>query len=236
MLVVSIRDDDYHDLVKNIDQSYLLRGKFSNITNNLRNTLEELLEDAISSEELDKIMYDDFLSCETPLDALTGKILILVFLFVMSLPFLHSLRKNSKGMRKLKKQHGSDFNMFCEKVDAEMKSPNALKQGAVTITQNYIIANSPCTFFVLPIDELMWVYKGTITYYRIIHKTNITFVFGNKAKYQITSMKKINVDNIIKYFSQEEYKCIVGYSDELDKLYRKQPDVLIDKWKNSDNQ
>ncbi|MCT4686016.1 DUF6709 family protein [Vallitalea sp.] len=236
MLVVSIKDDEYHNLVSKINSKYLLRGTLCNITNNLRDTLEELLEDAISAEELNELMYDNFLSCETPIDALTSKILLLIFLFIMSCVFLYVLRKNSRSMRKLKKQHGSDFRMFCERVDAEMKAPTALKKGAITVTQNYIVANSPCTFFVMPINELMWIYRGVTRYYRIIEKSNITFVFSNKAKYQITSINKRNINDLIEYFSQEDQKCIVGFSEELNKMYRKQPDTLIQKWKSNDNQ
>ncbi|GMQ59072.1 hypothetical protein AN1V17_34690 [Vallitalea sediminicola] len=236
MLVVSMKDDDYHKLVNEISSSpYLLRGTFSIITNNLRDTLEELLEDAISPEELNELMYEDFLSCETPFDALTSKILMLFFLFIFICVFLYIFCKNTKSMRKLKKQHGSDFEMFFEKVDTEMKSPTALKKGSVTVTQNYIIANSPCTFFVMPINELMWVYRGVTRYYRIIEKSNITFISSNKAKYQITSMNKRNINDLIEYFSQDGQKCIVGYSEELNKMFRKKPDTLVEQWKSDNN-
>lgn len=238
MLVVSVKEDEYHKLVNETSSSYLLRGTFSVITNNLRNTLEELLEDAISPEELKELMYEDFLSCETPFDALTSKILMLFFLFIFICVFIYILRKNSKSMRRLKKQYGSDFQVFCEKVDTEMKAPTALNKGSVIVTQNYIIANSPCTFFVMPINELMWVYKGVTRYYRIIEKSNITFVSSNKVKYQIASMNKRNIDNLIEHFSQDGHKCIVGYSEEIDKMFRKKPDTLVQQWKsdNSNNQ
>jgi len=235
MLVVSIRNDEYHRLVNATGSTYLLRGTFSKITNNLRDTLEELLEDAISPEELNELMYEDFLSWETPFGALTSKIIMLFFLFIFICVCIYILCKNSKSMRKLKKQYGSDFQMFCEKVDTEMKASTALRKGAVTVTQNYVVANSPCTFFVMPINELMWVYRGVTRYYRLIEKSNITFISSKKAKYQITSMNKRNINDLIEYFSQDGQKCIVGYSEELNKMFRKKPDTLVQQWKNDNN-
>ncbi|GKX30745.1 hypothetical protein SH1V18_32250 [Vallitalea longa] len=235
MLVISLKEDEYYEFVRDTNDSYILKGTFGKINSNLRGTLEELCEDVATPEELHEIMYDYFLSCETPLDALTSKLIIMFFAFLMICVCIYILCKNSRSLRKLKKEHGSDFDMFCEKVDSEMKATTVLRKGAITVTQNYIIANSPCTFFVLPKDELMWVYKGVTRYYRIIKRTNITFVFANKTKYQITSINNKNIDDLIEHFSQDSYKCIVGYSDELDKMYRKQTDAFIQQWNNKYN-
>lgn len=235
LLVASVKEDEYHELVQNADSTYVLKGTFGKINNNLRDTLEELLEDVATPEELHEIMYDYFLSCETPLDTLTFKLVIMFVLLVLIIARIYIMCKNSRSFRKLKKQHGSDFVIFCEKIDSEMKAATVFKRGSIIITKNYIIANSPHQFFVYPIRELMWVYKGVTRYYRIIKKSNITFAFTDKSKYQVTSMGDKDINDVIECFSQDSYKCIVGYSDELDKMYRKQTNELIQQWKNKYN-
>lgn len=231
ILLTSLNEREYSNFVGQYTGTYLLKGKFGKINSNLRETIEELVEDEISPEELDLIMYPDFLSYEEPIDVLTVNIFGIILLVILSCMILFTLIKNANNLKNLKKYSGDNFEMICEQIDTEMKSPTAYKKGPITITQNYIVASSLRNYFAFPMEELMWTYKGVTRYYRIIRKANITCVFSNKHKYTITAISGKNSDKIIEYIAQNYKDCITGYSDELDKMYRKQPDTFIQQWK-----
>lgn len=231
LLLTSLNEREYENFVGEYTGTYLLKGTFGKINSNLRETIEELLEDEISAEELDLIMYQDFLSYEEPIDVLTVNIFGIILLIILSCMVMFTLIKNAKNLKNLRKYSGDNFEMICEQIDTEMQSSTAYKKGPITITQNYIVASSLRNYFAFPIKELMWTYKGVTRYYRIIRKANITCVFSNKHKYTITAISGNNSDKIIEYIAQNHKECMTGYSDELNKMYRKQPDTFVQQWK-----
>ncbi|GKX30746.1 hypothetical protein SH1V18_32260 [Vallitalea longa] len=232
ILVVSIKNDDYYELAENTSPTYLLKGRFGKIGNELHGTLEELLKDIVTPEELNNMMYDKLLSCEIPTDTLTSKFIIMSFIFFIIIIRIYVIYKKSRNFQKLRKQHNTDFDMFLEKVDIEIKNKNILEKDPIIITENYIISNCSHEFFVYPKSDLMWVYKEVTRYNRVFKSSNITFVFADKSKYEFGTISDKDINEIIEYFSRYGSKCIVGYSNELNKMYKKHTNAFIQQWRN----
>ncbi len=237
-LAVSIPNKEYEKLIEQEKSPYILKGKLVGLDDRDLEILKEAMKDNNSlSGGFQLVPYLQYLRYESSIQSslvyFTAAALFIIFVLIL---YIRVMRKNTTALKSLKNFSNKDFKITCEEIDNECNAPNVYKNGPITITENYIIAETQQIVFALPLSELMWVYKETIKkkVYFVIPAgkiNNLILAFSDKRTYEVSLSKDKTIEEIIEYISTNCSTSFVGYSEELKNLLKKDPDEFILKWK-----
>lgn len=234
ILPVSLPNKEYEKLMKTGKGPNLFKGTLNKFEeSDLKILKDSLIKDGIPSEHIDSLLYTTYLQYTTPIESATLYFVLSALLATLTMfLFISAARKNTLALKSLKKYSNGDLEIACKQIDNEIKSPNIYKNNPIIITENYIIVESQQIVFAMPIGELMWVYKKS-TKNKIGKKSaSIVFVFSDKGTYNVDLFKNSkNSDSIVEYISEHTNTAIVGYSEELANLLKKNPNEFIHQWK-----
>ncbi|WP_032122407.1 DUF6709 family protein [Clostridium amazonitimonense] len=239
-LAVALPEDEYIKLMEQEKGPYILTGTLVE----LKDSELEILKTAIKDNHLlsggfQLVPYLQYLNYEKPINSASVYFTFagLFTIFVLAL-YIHGMRKNSMALKSLKNFYNGDIEVAYEEIDDELTSPDVYKNGPITITKNYIVVKTQQIVFALPLKELMWVYKETITkkVYFVIPAgkiNSLVFVFSDKHVYKVDLFRGEKViDEVIEYiFNNYANTSFVGYSEELQNLFKKDPEEFILNWK-----
>lgn len=236
LLTITLSSDEYEKIVKQQTGPYLIRGKLKKYNSKdltyIKNTL---IEEGYSLEEVDLFLCLNYLEYMTPFLSAWGYIFIAILIMIVLLfIFIPNMRKNTSAFKSLKRYSNGEFEKTLHQIDNEIQLSDVYKNKPLTITQNYIIVENHQFVLALPIKELMWVYK-------IIEKGKngrkyycLVLVFSDRGKYKIQFFRNLKgIDDAIQYISEHSTRIIIGSSDELQKLFKKNPNGFILKWEMS---
>lgn len=238
ILAINLSKSDFEKFMHQEKGAYVLKGTLVELKDNEVETLKHAIKSNASFSGGTQEPYLQYLKYETPINSVSVYFTVAALLFMYAL-FLYLLimRKNTVALKSLKNYSNEDFEITCSKIDHELDLPDTYKKDPVAITKNYIVVQSQKIVFALPSKELMWVYKETIkkkAFFVIpVSTTNkLTFVFSDKNSYSIDFLKKEKVvDEIINHISKNSKTCFIGYTEELKKLYKKDYDEFMFRWK-----
>jgi len=106
----------------------------------------------------------------------------------------------------------------------EAEAPPRYKGGGWRVTEKYLIRRAPFAFDLLRLSDLLWVYKKVTKHSVNFIPTGKTYAgmlvcYGGVA--EVTGKDK-NVEALLTYAAERAPWAIVGYSDDLSKLFKKQ--------------
>jgi hypothetical protein len=242
-IAISLPLKEYERVASQAAGPYVFRGVLKDFTAAEASDLETIfLQDGITKSQLDSILYKKYLDYQTPLESVLIYIIIAAgILIFIAAAFLPPFIRNRKAFKSLKNYSNSDLQMAYNRIDNEAAMPGVFTRGPITITQNYVIAQSRQIVFALPISELMWVYKKVITnktYGITVGKTNsLVFVFSNKRTFNVEIAKKDAeaIDDVLAYFAQNCPTVFVGFSQERANMLQKNSSEFIRLWKSNVN-
>jgi hypothetical protein len=143
------------------------------------------------------------------------------------------VRSNRRNRERLAKY--SDIASAEQAFDSEFATGyNYAKINNVHMTQNWLFSSETNKTFLMPINEVMWIYK-TVTQ----HKTNgiptgksykLTIVFSDGSSSEINTNEK-NCDALVENLAQRGRNIIIGFSDELNEMWSSNPQQFIESWK-----
>lgn len=233
LLMVALPNKEYEKMMQQEKGPYVINGYITNFTENDYNFLKsELIKNGIQTENVNSFLYRTYVDFDTPLaTALPFFLLGGVIIIPLGIASPHVFR-GKRALRSLKKYHNGDIEYACIRIDREISMPDAYKNGAITITQNYIMIDSQQIVLALPLKELVWVYKKVINISAFGKSNGLVFVFSDKGKYEIDFYKNSNiVDETMLYISEQVSTCLVGYSKERENLFKRNSDEFIRRWK-----
>lgn len=239
LLAVSIPTKIFDKIIRQEKDSYLLMGKLTEFKEkDLAVFKDTFVQCGISPDDLSLLLYDTYyLDYMSPFEySLTDFILEAIFIIITLIIFIPMIYKNIKSYKSLKKYSHGDIEIACQQIDNEIKMPDVYKNGCFTITRNYMIVDSQKIVFALPLNELMWVYKrisqrkiNGIPIFPKVH--SLVFVFSDKNTYKVNLYKnRRKLDETLQYINQNCATPIVGFSEDLEDLYNKNPNEFIRKW------
>jgi len=104
----------------------------------------------------------------------------------------------------------------------EADSPPRYKGGGWRVTDKYLIRRAPFTFDLLRLSDLLWAYKKVTKHSVNFIPTGKTYAgmlvcYGGAA--EVTG-REANVDALLTYVAERVPWAILGYSDDLNKLFK----------------
>ncbi|MHC1684798.1 MAG: hypothetical protein AB6733_17935 [Clostridiaceae bacterium] len=235
ILPIAVSSDEYNSLINDNGTSFTFKGKLIKIDNNdLPTFTQALIRGGIPASQVDKVAYTSYLQPNTPLIAASIYFILPCILTIILLIFFVPLTlRNRKALKSLGKYTNGNIEIVCSEIDDEINKDYVYKNGVLTLTDKYIIVDSFPVVFALPVSELVWVYKkvvkqklyGGVT---TAKTESLIFVFSDKSSFNIRAK---NVDNATQFISETYKTVIVGYTFELNKLYKKNFRALMTYWR-----
>ncbi len=234
LLTICLPSNEYEKMNSQQSGPYLISGKFSEYTDEdltfIKNTL---IEEGSSSQEVDSFLCLNYLEYMTPFDSasvyLISPILIILLILIVFVPVM---RRNTTAFKSLKKYSNGDLEKTLNQIDNEIELQDVYRNKPFTITRNYIIVETQQIVLALPLEELMWSYKYTAKGKMGKKFDSLMLVFSDKGKYKIDLNRNFQrIDDTLKYISEHSIGTFIGYSQELDDIFKKNPNEFIDKWK-----
>jgi hypothetical protein len=169
---------------------------------------------------------------------LIGVFIVVIYLIVLLIKALMAITnyKNSKVIKSLSKYGNIDY--IENQIDQEMNYPEHSDKKLI-ITTNWIISKSAYNVKFMPINNLVWVYNIRTKHYYNGIRTGTSFsvmCYSDKNEKLLFDMggkkkedKSIEIVNLI---SQKAPWAICGYSDEIKKDFKKNPQKIIEEVRN----
>lgn len=238
-LAVEVPKKNFEKFISKSKGHYVLKGKLIEFEDNDLESIKNAMKNNYSlSKGANLETYFQYLRYESPINSalvyFTVAVLLLIFILIL---YIRVMRKNSVALKSLKNFSNDDFETTCHKIDNELASPNIYKNGPISITKNYIVVQTQQIVFALPLKELMWVYRETIKKKACLvvpcgRYSRLKFVFSDKNTYTVDLYRKEEIiDEVINYISKNCKTCFVVYTDEFEKLFKKNCDEFILKWR-----
>lgn len=203
------------------------------IKGGLAESLGVSLED-IESEFISVIFKDSKTNRLLEKVFLIGVFIVLIYFIVLLIQNLISISnyRNSKVIKNLSKYGNIDF--IENQIDQEINYPEYLSKRLI-ITTNWIISKSTYNVKIMPINNLVWVYNIKTKHYYNGIKTGTSFSVmcysdkNEKVVFDVGGKKKEDkAMEIVNLISQKAPWAIYGYSDEIKKKFKKNPQMIID--------
>ncbi|MCY6369344.1 DUF6709 family protein [Clostridium ganghwense] len=240
ILAVSLPPEVYKEMMEQKKVSYLLVGNIKEFKNDdLRFFKNILITDGFSAKEVNSLLHRNYLHYITPSHLAAPYFILAVCIAIALIAlFIPCMYRNTKALKSLKNYSNGNLEKAYEEIDNEIKLWDVYKKAPFTVTPNYIIVESQAIVFAMPLNELMWVYKSTVQskLCRFIPLgmkiDSIVFVFSDKRTYKIDLYRKgQRIDETIQYISKHCNTSIVGFSQELKDLLKKNPNEFIRQWR-----
>ena len=109
-------------------------------------------------------------------------------------------------------------------IESELNSGNTLKMKGFTFTPNYLVREQAMHFDVESLEEVLWAYKHVLSkkmYYVIPAGKTISVKLNTLRHTTEVIGKEEDVDAVLNFFANYRPWVLVGYSDELEKMYKK---------------
>ena len=111
-------------------------------------------------------------------------------------------------------------------AEEELITLPQLVTGDMYITQNFFIETSLSQIAIVPIDQILWIYKYSTLHHFLWHHFAISYTLNiNAKKRQFISCPKnakSDIDGIIEYLAEANHNILVGFTEE----NRQKVDVL----------
>lgn len=108
--------------------------------------------------------------------------------------------------------------VILEKAEEELMTLPQLATDDLFITEHYFIAVTDRTVAVIPIRDIIWVYKHSTLHKFLWYHFSISYTLSLTAKkhtyIQFPKNTKTDIDGIIDYLAEANHKILVGFSEE----------------------
>ena len=105
-----------------------------------------------------------------------------------------------------------------EEAEEELATLPQLATEDMFITEHYFILTSPYANAIVPIDQILWIYKHSTLNKFLWYHFSISYtlrITANKHMYiQCPKNLKSNIDGIIDYLSEANHNILVGFTEE----------------------
>lgn len=164
---------------------------------------------------------------------ITGVVIFIVSFLVF---YVGNIRPKRRAFKAMGDYANGNMDSYLDKVDSELNSMSGKEIKPFTLTYNYIISTKGAFVFAFPIKDIVWVYKKVISHklYGFIPSgktVSVNFVFSNGFSGNII-MNDARVDELMEYISSTNSKAIIGFNDELNDHFKRDPKGFVDSWKN----
>lgn len=217
ILVVEVRGSFDFDL------PYKMQGHFSPIDNDIKTALSDELLKRNPNGEYYFVSYtfkDDHLDVEG--FAVVLAFVSIIFVLIL-LSYIKSLRFKSSKLHKQMKKLG-DATAIADEIEREYEMSKVVSEGPVYLFTNYIVVGTTGIAFVLPKNDVIWSYPKVtkVKRYFITISTKHEVIMGTRhGKTHIVASKEEEVKRILNMMQSHHPACVYGYSDEIQKLYKK---------------
>ncbi|WP_461614025.1 DUF6709 family protein [Clostridium sp. Marseille-QA1073] len=187
--------------------------------------IDVMLEDSKTDRLLEKIFY-------------IGVFIGLIFLIMLVIKKVIAITnyRSSKVIKRLSKYGNTDY--IENQINQEINYPEYVNR-RITITNNWIIDKTPFSVKFMPIENLVWVYNVRTKHYQNGIRTGTSFsvmCYSDKnEKLPLNVGWKKDEEKaieIIELLSQKAPWAIYGYSDEIKKNFKKNPQKVIEEVRN----
>lgn len=192
------------DLIKKMaeDLSWTAQGLSQVSSHIIVNELEYLLGKTIFFFAVDIILFI--------ISAIWSLYLFLYILYPYASPICLNLRR-----------YGSITGQIQE-LEEELRSQMQVRCGDFMITKHYLLVWSKHQLKILPLNQIIWIYKYSNLHYFRLRKMKITYtlrIIGRKStKIIVPFQKKEDVDQVTEYISTYDSTILIGYSKENEKI------------------
>ena len=114
----------------------------------------------------------------------------------------------------------SDFKL----IDNELKNNCIVRAGSLYVTEHYLVAFSSRSIFVVPLYNIVWIYKySTLKKFsrNSILSYSVMVVTDPKDHITIPSCTKKDADTVLRYMHRNYTHIAVGYSEENRRMFEK---------------
>lgn len=168
---------------------------------------------------------------------LIGVFIVLIYFIVLLIKALMAISnyRNSRAVKNLSKYGNIDY--IENQINQEINYPEYSGKRLI-ITTSWIISKSAYNVKFLPINNLVWVYNIRTKHYYNGIKTGTSFSVmcysdkNEKFSFDVGGKKKEDeAIEIVNLISQKAPWAICGYSDEIKKNFKKNPQMIIEEVK-----
>lgn len=207
------------------------------IKGELAKSFEVPIED-IDNEFIGIMFKDSKMSRLLEKILLIGVFIVLIYLIVLLIKTLMTIIncKNSKAIKNLSKYGNMDY--IENQINQEINYPEYSDKKLI-ITTNWIISKSAYNVKFMPINNLVWVYNIRTKHYYNGIRTGTSFSVmcysdkNEKLLFDVGGKKKEDKSmEIVSLISQKAPWAICGYSDEMKKNFKKNPQKIIEEVRN----
>ncbi len=238
IIIANLGDSDFKKFIDEAPSSYTLRGIVSQLSEDKLSLIKDNLKDkGFSDAQLNSLVFKNYVKVMSPLDSASQPIIISLILFAISFTlFIHSSIQNSKILNSLNGFSNVYPDLIYEEIDTELLSDSIYVSGPITITEHYLVIISDSLVSAIPLSELVWIYKKPDKMYKdkcIFKSHKIYFMLSNRVHCSVKYYNfQDNLDDLLNYISTHCPKTILGYSQDVEASFKKDPKEFLDKWSN----
>lgn len=196
-----------------IEDSFATRTLLSNLAKDL-SWNESGIMSSVSSYT---ISQPDYISLEADLFRLVyvGTGLFALINFILNLIFILVPYVSPQVLQLI--AYGNPFEILNE-AEEEIATLPQLATDDMFITEHYFIVTSNYGVAVVPIDEIVWIYKYSTLHKILWHHFSISYTLyitaGKRHYIKCPRSLKTDIDGIIDYLSEANHDILVGFSEE----------------------
>ena len=175
---------------------------------------EEGITSTLSNYNINEPATTGFLTWALIILALGSGIISLIFVIIYGLFIINP--SISTPVLRLKAYGNSD--KLLELAEEELATLPQLATEDMYITEHFFIEVSIYGVAIVPIDEILWIYKYSTLYKFLWHHFKISYtlhITANKHLYiKCPKNEKSDIDGVIEYLSEANHNILVGFSEE----------------------
>lgn len=238
IIIANLCDDDFKKFAYEEPKSYTLRGIVDQLSEDKLSLIKEsLIDKGFSDAQLNSLVFKNYVKVMSPLQSASQPIIISLIIFAISFTlFIHISIQNSKMLSSLNGFSNVYPDLVYDEIDKELLSDSIYVSGPITVTEHYLVIISDSLVSAIPLSELVWIYKKPDKIYKgkcIFKSHKIYFMLSNKVHCSVKYQSfEDNLDDLLNYISNHCPKTILGYSQDVESSFRKDPKEFLDKWSN----
>lgn len=116
---------------------------------------------------------------------------------------------------------GKEAKKELDLVESECMESSNFSCGDIWISNNYLIELTKFKVTIIPLEQVMWVYKhSSLSYFSGISYKIVMYLTSGKIK--IKNKQNLEVDIILDYISKKKSSILIGYSKENETIVKEQ--------------